>query len=503
MVRTNNKRHKIIIKQNKNLNGWQTKFEKFWMTMNERSERKEKKMKKQNKKNEKIMKTIKIITISLLIVLISMIGFFGIYKQNKNQMSNVVKDYTYAMDLNGARTIKLTLNSDNSDEVKTEENYKTAKEIIEKRLKKLGVEEYKVNVNNENGEITVQIPEDLNTDTIVSNLTTVGKFEILDSETNDVLLDNNSIESSKVLYNTATSGTSVYLEIAFNKDGKNKLEEISKTYVKTENNTADENTTTDENATTDENNTETTENTTSETSSKTEKKISLKIDDSELMSTTFDEPITSGKIQLSVGTATTDSTTLKGYVEQAQNVATVLDSGKLPVKYDMEKNQYILSNITEQDLTYVAVTIAIIAIIAIIVLIIKYKTNGLVAGIAYTGLAALYLLLIRYTNVVISIDSIFAITMMLAFNYIFTIILLSNIKKMKAENVENAVQKSVTETYKKFFSRIIPVCILAIVFCFIKWTPINSFGMITFWGIVIIAIYNATITNLLFRIKNK
>ncbi len=446
-------------------------------------------MKKQNKKNEKIMKTIKIITISLLIVLVSMIGFFGIYKQNKNQMSNVVKDYTYAMDLNGARTIKLTLNTDNSDEVKTEENYKTAKEIIEKRLKKLGVEEYKVNVNNENGEITVQIPEDLNTDTIVSNLTTVGKFEILDSETNDVLLDNNSIESSKVLYNRATSGTSVYLEIAFNKDGKNKLEEISKTYVKTENNTTDENTTTDENATTENTNETNTENTTSEKSSKTEKKISLKIDDSELMSTTFDEPITSGKIQLSVGKATTDSTTLKGYVEQAQNVATVLDSGKLPVKYDMKKNQYILSSITEQDLTYVAVTIAIIAIIAIIVLIIKYKTNGLVAGIAYTGLAALYLLLIRYTNVVISIDSIFAITMMLAFNYIFTIILLSNIKKMKAENVENAVQKSVKETYKKFFSRIIPVCILAIVFCFIKWTPINSFGMITFWGIVIIAIY--------------
>ena len=457
------------------------------------------------KERKNVMKTIKIITISLLIVLISMIGFFGIYKQNKNQMSNVVKDYTYAMDLNGARTIKLTLNSDNSDEVKTEENYKTAKEIIEKRLKKLGVEEYKVNVNNENGEITVQIPEDLNTDTIVSNLTTVGKFEILDSETNDVLLDNNSIESSKVLYNTATSGTSVYLEIAFNKDGKNKLEEISKTYVKTENNTTDENATTDENNTeaTENTNETNTENTTNETSSKTEKKISLKIDDSELMSTTFDEPITSGKIQLSVGTATTDSTTLKGYVEQAQNVATVLDSGKLPVKYDMEKNQYILSSITEQDLTYVAVTIAIIAIIAIIVLIIKYKTNGLVAGIAYTGLAALYLLLIRYTNVVISIDSIFAITMMLAFNYIFTIILLSSIKKMKAENLENAVQKSVTETYKKFFSRIIPVCILAIVFCFIKWTPINSFGMITFWGIVIIAIYNATITNLLFRIKNK
>ena len=48
-----------------------------------------------------------------------MIGFFGIYKQNKNQMSNIVKDYTYAMDINGARTLKLTLNSENGDDVKT------------------------------------------------------------------------------------------------------------------------------------------------------------------------------------------------------------------------------------------------------------------------------------------------------------------------------------------------------------------------------------------------
>ena len=67
-------------------------------------------MKNDNKKSKNVMKTIKIITIILLIVLISMIGFFGIYKQNKNQMSNIVKDYTYAMDINGARTLKLTLN---------------------------------------------------------------------------------------------------------------------------------------------------------------------------------------------------------------------------------------------------------------------------------------------------------------------------------------------------------------------------------------------------------
>ena len=62
-------------------------------------------MKKESKKAKSLMKAIKLTTIILLIVLISMIGFFGIYKQNKNQMSNIIKDYTYAMDINGARNV--------------------------------------------------------------------------------------------------------------------------------------------------------------------------------------------------------------------------------------------------------------------------------------------------------------------------------------------------------------------------------------------------------------
>ena len=460
-------------------------------------------MKNDNKKSKNVMKTIKIITIILLIVLISMIGFFGIYKQNKNQMSNIVKDYTYAMDINGARTLKLTLNSENGDDVKTAENYETAKTIIEKRLKKLDVQEYKIGVNEETGEITVQIPENTQTDEIVSNLTTVGKFEIIDSETNDVLLDNSSIKSSKVLYNTTQSGTSVYLEISFDKNGKNKLEEISKTYVKSENNATENTTSEDTNSTEEkENNTEET-NTTSENSTSTEKKITMKIDDDEIMSTSFDETITTGKIQLSVGQASTDSSTVQGYVKQAQNVATVLDTGKLPVKYDVEKNQYVLSNISKQDLIYVSIAMAVVAIIGIIVLIVKYKTNGLLAGISYIGLSALYLIAIRYTNVTISIDSIFAIGIILILNYIFTNMLLSNIRKMNDSKVENAVGKSVSETYKKFFMRIIPICVVVITFCFANWIPMNSFGMTAFWGIAIIAIYNAIITNGLLRIKNK
>ncbi len=454
-------------------------------------------MKEQNKKanNKNIKNTIKILTIILLIILVSMIGFFGIYKQNKNQMSNIIKDYSYAMNLKGARTIKLKVNTEVSDESKNEENYNKSKEIIEKRLKSLKVQEYNINLNTKTGEIIVEIPEDSNTDTIVSNLNTIGKFEIIDSNTKEVLLDNSNIKSSNVLYNNATSGTTVYLEIEFDKDGKNKLEEISKTYVDSEEN----------NTTSEENNATSEENTAEETKTEdsTKKQITMKIDDEEIMTTSFDEPITTGKMQLSIGKATTDSNTLKGYISQAQNIATVLDNGNLPVEYDIEKNQYILSDITEQQVLYVVITIAIIAVIGIIFLIIKHKVNGLLAGISYIGLTALYLLLIRYTNVIISIESIFGITIVMILNYIFIFKLLENIEKISKEKAENIVNKAIIETYKRFFSRVIPICIIAIVFCFVKWIPMSSFGMILFWGLVIIAIYNILITRNILYIKEK
>ena len=68
--------------------------------------------------------------------------------------------------------------------------------------------------------------------------------------------------------------------------------------------------------------------------------------------------------------------------------------------------------------------------------------------------------------------------------------LLKNIKINKEEQKENAVNKATSKTYIDFFIRIIPVCIIVIAFCFIQWTPISSFGMISFWGLAIIAIYN-------------
>ena len=162
------------------------------------------------------------------------------------------------------------------------------------------------------------------------------------------------------------------------------------------------------------------------------------------MTTSFGETLRTGKLQLSVGSSSTDSKTLSGYVNQAKGMATVLDSGKMPIKYTVEENKYILSDVTSQDLNIVFYVIAGITAIALIVLIIRYKFVGLLGAISYVGLASLFSLLLRYTNVVISIEGIVGIVLILILSYIFMNRLLNKIKSK-----ENFDKEAINSSLKK------------------------------------------------------
>ena len=498
------------------------------------------------------MKKIKIITMIVLVILITMVSFFGVYVHVQNRMENQVRDYALDMDLDGARYVKLVVNRESTDvikdaegnEVETEEemtdeqlaekgytkesvpnnsedsltveNYEKSKSIIEERLKEQGVEEYEISLNDENGDILIQIPENDHTDNFVSNMNTVGKFEIIDADTQEVLMDNGDIKLANVMYGTDTTssstGTVVYLNIEFNKEGTEKLKNISNTYIEaqstdtnttnTTDNTTSENTTSEDGNTTE--NTSTDENTTNETNTTentTTKEITMKIDDEEIMTTSFDEPIENGRLQLSIGSATTDTDTLQENINSASTMASVLDSGNLPIQYDIETNEYILSDITSTQIEYVVLAVGIVLLIGFIIFIIRYKLNGFLSSIAFIGLVSIYLLVIRYTNVSISIQGIVGIIVTIILNYIFINKVLSKIKKSEDDKKLENVKQGIKDSYKEFFIRIIPICISIIVLCFANWSTISSFGMVMFWGIALIAIYNYLITATMLKVK--
>lgn len=448
------------------------------------------------------MKKLKTLTIVLAIILIAIIAVLGIYIPKQNRMENVVKDYSYGMDLKGGRAI--ILKPDTTDGL-TEENYKKSKNILEERLKSLKIQNYEIRLDEQTGNMTITIPEDDTTDNIVSSLGTMGKFEIVDSDTNEVLMNNGDIKQSKVMYGSnsnsssaTSSGTVVYLDIEFNKEGTKKLEDISSKYTNTTSNNTSNNTTTEtENTTNTENNTDTTSN----KSSSTTKKITMKIDDETIMSTAFDETLKTGKLQLSVGSSSTDQKTLQGYASQAQSMATVLDSGNLPIKYKVDKNQYILSDITKDNINIAFYVISAIVAIALIVLVIRYKLQGLLGAISYIGLVALLSIILRYTNVVITIEGMFGIVVSLFLAYLFINKLLAKLKGKTLE--KETINTALKETYKEFFIRIIPVAIATVVFCFSSWEPLSSLGMVVFWGITLIAVWNVIVSNMLLKIQAK
>lgn len=379
----------------------------------------------------------------------------------------------------------------NNDEDLNKENYNKSKKIIEQRLKSMGVTEYLVKLDEGTGEIVVELPENDQTDSIISNVSTTGKFEIIDSETKDVLMTNQDIKLANVMYgsnsSTTSSGTVVYLNIEFTKEGSEKLKQISETYRKIEEETTTEENTTDETEQTGEEETETT------------KEITMQIDGDTIMSTSFEETIENGTLQLSIGNGTTDADTLQDYITQASNMANVLDNGNLPIEYTVNQNEYILSDITQNELNILAYVILTIAILGLIILVIRFKTNGLASAFSYIGMVALYVILIRYTNVEISLEGILGIVLTLALNYVLIYKLLAQLKQAKTTKQE--IKETMTNAYIKFFAKIIPVTIAIIFFCFMDWMPISSFGMVMFWGIVLIFLYNYIITNTLLKIK--
>ena len=204
---------------------------------------KEEKLKKEQKAKEiNKLKGLRITLIVFIIILLSLISFVGIYVKDKNEMSDVIPDFILGSDIEGNRIIQLNVEQDetitltdstgakiasgteeelsnqgytedvitkngytksseetNKAENLTAENYEKSKQILINRLKTSGVTDYKVRQDKDNGNIVVELKEDDSTDDIISTLSEVGKFELKDSETEEILLNNDDVKDAKVL----------------------------------------------------------------------------------------------------------------------------------------------------------------------------------------------------------------------------------------------------------------------------------------------------------------
>lgn len=446
---------------------------------------------KKAKQNNKTLKLLGKISVVVIILLLSLISFAGIYVKDKNAMKNVIPEYKLGTDLYGARNIlvkvddstttkkydsngNLVENSSdkdennenitevkekvNPDELRTAENYETVKNIIEARLKYMNVEDYLLRFDESTGNISLEVPENSSTDYIAQYTITKGEFKIVDNDTSEVLLSNADLKEAKVQYSTSTSGTTVYLTIEFNKDAVEKLKNISNTYISS----------------------------TDAEGKTTTKKIKMTLDGSTIISTYFQEEISTGIIQLSMGTSTNTSE-IQSNIQSASNMAVLLNTDPMPLKYTMETNRFVYSDITAETLKIVIVWLCIVALIMAICMVIKFKKNGLMGVIADIGFTAVLLLAIRYGNVEISLAGIFAIAIAVIVEYIVTGLILNEYSKKCEKEI---LIKNIKHLMGRIAICLVPFVVMAVTFALISWEEIASIGMILFWAIIIMIIYN-------------
>ena len=482
----------------------------------------------------KAQKKLNIVLVVLVIILISIISFVGVYRVEKNQMVNVIPSYKLGTSISGYRKVTLEVqeasedtntetvtpegentisenevlangteeeNTDETSNVNNAENYKKSAEIFKNRLKSLKVEDYNVNLDESTGKIEISLPENEQTDIILSDLASVGKFEITDTNTGEVLLTNSDVKSVSVETYSQYGYTVPYMNINFKLSGASKLKDISVEYNENaviETNTIENEITNDITEEYPENATSNDTDTSSEESNTVAKTIDIKVDDTTMLSTGFSEVIDNGSLQLTMQAAT-DEDALKESLYGSYNVAAIIENDPLPVEYEITENIYVQAPIQLSNIYAIVYVLIAIAVVLSIILIVKFKMRGLLMTILSVGYIAILLLAIRYTNVILSLDGILSIGLAYIINYGFNYMLLKNIKNKDLRRDEKIAKY--IKCMKKYAFILIPVFIVALICCFVNWDAIYSFGMVMFWAILISMLYNLTVTNLLIRNK--
>lgn len=457
----------------------------------------------------KTLKRIEMVAILLFVAIIIFASFFGVYKKEDFRTVNIIKDYKLGMQFTNTVVLnykptteekEVIYNAEgdvviddgqteyteengytvknemvNNEQNLTKENYKLTKKILKNRLKGMNVGEYELKLNEETGEITITLQDSDEVHEISEHLGQKGLFNVIDKETKNSLLDYNDVKSAKVVYGlsdeTGTS-TTIYLQINFNKDGAKKLEEISTVYVKT---------------------TEEQENEEGEKEEvDTTKYVSVVLDGQTYSSTYFGEKMSTGVLYIPIAEVQNNED-VEEYIKEINNIATIINNEVLPIDYDFSE-EHVETKMT-QNMIFIGIAIpAIILVVACIVLIVKFKAKGFIATFLQIGYIALLLLVIRYTNVVITIEGILGIIISAILNYILVYAMLSNLKK------KGQIE---WKLIGKFALRTIIVYILAVVLAFNSLTRINSLGMTLVWGSFCLYIYNLAITRNVLKMLNK
>lgn len=442
--------------------------------------------------------TLKVTLAMLFVVLVSLVSFVGVYKGK-----NLLKEYSLGKDFSDRKVATFSVKEDttteetnteeqnneneetnaeeqntengaeetnteeqnnenegaNSEEQKDEnvqtdkqKEYKNSKNIIEKRLAAMNSEEYDIRLNESTGNLVIEVPSDFDAN-YFSEIVSKGNAQILNQSTNETIIETNGFKNASArIDSTSYTKPVVLLSIKFTNDAKKIFKNVNTKYTDSE-------------------------------GKESEATFAFTLNGETLYSDTaesFVNTAKNGSLDLVLGQED-DEENLEDDYQSALALVSIINSGEISTDYQLDSVKIVSSNI---NIKTIIIIVAIIGLIMLVYAIYKVKKKGILPVLSLIGLVATILLVLRYTNVKITLFTILGLAVIVLSNYILILKTLSNDKTFKQNFIE-------------MLNILVPCLIVAVVFCCSPYLQLATMGMTIFWGIIVMFIYNAIITRIL------
>lgn len=436
-------------------------------------------------KNSKKLKLIFQILICILIILIGMVG---IYTKQSNMYKNLLPHkYALASDINETTILEFEVDDTkekvyydkdgkevdastvtdknkkdyeekefpvNAQENLNSNNYNESANIMKKRLKLLGVDQYQLDLDEQTGKVLLTVEDDYIED-ILSILPMEGKLQLVDSNTEDVIIDYTDFKSAESSYASLRKGYTTYISLKLKDSGIEKINNIDKYKTILE----------------------TTEEKKEESEESKESKLIVMFDNDKIAEVSYGDILLNRKtLRVTTGSGLTEDTKINSQINLDAIATKLANFGKMPVIYNATAQEIVVYEV-ENTVNYIVIILISICVILSLILIFKHKIKGLLAVLGFATNIAIFLFVIRLTNIQISLNGFAGFIGLIILNTI----LINNILKA-IKNKDKVFLDNIKAGFLRTADAIVIMLIIFMIFTFSSMTVINSMGLLLFWG---------------------
>ncbi len=372
---------------------------------------------------------IKLIISVILIGIFAYCGLFGLNLGNY-KINTFGSSIDKGLDLVGGTSLLMEIKDANV----TQSIVENTMELMSSRIDSQGVGEISITQEGKN-RIRIEIPGEFDTDKVLETIGKTGELTFQDPNGN-VLLTGKEVKKASAYY-SQDSGNVVGLEL--NEDGTAKFAEATTTFLN--------------------------------------QKIAIKMDDKVLTNPTVNSVISNGNAVIEGMSS----------LEEAKSIASIINSGALPVKLEAVSVKTVGPTIGAEALS-LSKTAAMVGISCVMLFMIAfYRYSGVIASISLTLFVCIVLVVFAQFGVVLSLAGIAGLLLTVGMAVDANVLIFERTKEEL--RLGKSIKASVEAGYDRAMSSIldsnITTIIAALVCYFLGTGSVKGFGVTLFIGILI------------------